>query len=69
MNILVTGANGQLGSEIKDLEANLTDFRFFFMDLPELDILNNGKRETLSRIKFNLRNFSKKNLNIILEDE
>ena len=23
MNILVTGSNGQLGSEIKDLEANL----------------------------------------------
>ena len=57
MNILVTGSNGQLGSEIKDLEAHFTDFKFFFMDLPELDILNNGKRETLSRIKFNLRNF------------
>ena len=28
MNILVTGANGQLGSEIKDLEANLTDLRY-----------------------------------------
>jgi dTDP-4-dehydrorhamnose reductase len=40
MNILVTGSNGQLGSEIKDLEANFTDFRFFFMDLPELDICN-----------------------------
>ena len=54
MNILVTGANGQLGSEIKDLEANLTDFRFFFMDLPELDIFNKGKRKTLYLRKFNL---------------
>ena len=43
MNILVTGSNGQLGSEIRDLEANFTDFRFFFMDLPELDICNSGK--------------------------
>ena len=40
MNILVTGSNGQLGSEIKDLQANFTDFRFFFMDLHELDICN-----------------------------
>ena len=43
MNILVTGSNGQLGSEIKDLEAKFTDFKFFFMDLPELDICNSGK--------------------------
>jgi len=43
MNILVTGSNGQLGSEIKDLEANFTDFRFFFMDLPELDICNSSQ--------------------------
>jgi len=43
MNILVTGSNGQLGSEIKDLEANFTDFKFFFMDLPELDICNSSQ--------------------------
>jgi len=43
MNILVTGSNGQLGSEIKDLEAKYTDFKFFFMDLPELDICNRGQ--------------------------
>ena len=40
MNILVTGSNGQLGSEIKDLAANYKDFRFFFKDLPALDICN-----------------------------
>ena len=40
MNILVTGGNGQLGSELKDLASNYADFRFFFMDLPELDICN-----------------------------
>jgi dTDP-4-dehydrorhamnose reductase len=43
MNILVTGSNGQLGSEIKDLETNFKDFRFFFMDLPELDICNSSQ--------------------------
>jgi dTDP-4-dehydrorhamnose reductase len=40
MNILVTGSNGQLGSEIKDLVTNYKDFNFFFMDLPELNICN-----------------------------
>ena len=40
MNILVTGSNGQLGSEIKDLVTNYKDYNFFFMDLPELNICN-----------------------------
>ena len=40
MNILVTGSNGQLGSEIKNLVANYVSFSFFFMDLPALDICN-----------------------------
>jgi dTDP-4-dehydrorhamnose reductase len=43
MNILITGSDGQLGSEIRDLEANFTKFKFFFMDLPELDICNNSQ--------------------------
>ena len=38
MNILVTGSNGQLGSEIKDLAANYANFSFFFMDLPRLTL-------------------------------
>ena len=38
MNILITGSNGQLGSEIKDLAINYKNFNFFFMDLPELNI-------------------------------
>ena len=53
MNILVTGSNGQLGSEIKDLEANFTDFRFFFMDLPELDICNSNQLNIFIQIAFN----------------
>ena len=40
MNILVTGSNGQLGSEIKDIALNYKNFNFFFKDLPELDICN-----------------------------
>ena len=43
MNILVTGSNGQLGSEIKDIAVNYKDFSFFFMDLPALDICNNNQ--------------------------
>ena len=40
MNILITGANGQLGSEIADLANNFTDLNFIFKDLPDLDICN-----------------------------
>ena len=43
MNILVTGSNGQLGSEIKDVSASYKSFRFFFMDLPALDICNSSE--------------------------
>jgi dTDP-4-dehydrorhamnose reductase len=43
MNILIIGSNGQLGSEIKDLEANFTNFNFFFRDLPDLDICNSNQ--------------------------
>ena len=38
MNILVTGSNGQLGSELKSQASGKQDMRFFFYDLPELDI-------------------------------
>ena len=38
MKILITGANGQLGSEIKDLACNYKNYDCIFMDLPELDI-------------------------------
>ncbi len=39
-NILVTGASGQLGSEIKELSLNYTNFNFFFEDSKSLDITN-----------------------------
>ena len=38
MRILITGSNGQLGSEIKELAANYKKADFIFKDLPELDI-------------------------------
>ena len=43
MNILVTGSNGQLGSEIKDIATSYKNFRFFFTDLPALDICNSNQ--------------------------
>lgn len=38
-NILVTGAHGQLGSEIKKLSSQ-NENRFYFTDQDELDIAN-----------------------------
>ena len=38
MNILITGCNGQLGSELRLLEAGLPDYTFFNTDVEELDI-------------------------------
>ena len=40
MNVLVTGANGQLGSEIKDCQHNFKMLNFFYKDLPDIDICN-----------------------------
>lgn len=39
-NALVTGANGQLGSEIRELAASYPQYHFFFTDVVELDITN-----------------------------
>lgn len=38
--IMITGANGQLGSEIRALAAQYLDLDFIFTDIRELDILN-----------------------------
>ena len=38
MKVLVTGSNGQLGSEIRDLYTSYENIEFVFKDLPELDI-------------------------------
>jgi len=38
MNILITGANGQLGNEIRILSAQYAGYTYFFTDIDELDI-------------------------------
>ena len=38
MNILITGSNGQLGSEFQELAAGYPAFRFFFTDKDDLDV-------------------------------
>ncbi|MBR5688160.1 MAG: dTDP-4-dehydrorhamnose reductase [Prevotella sp.] len=40
MNILITGCNGQLGSEIRQLESQFPQHYFFNTDVEELDITN-----------------------------
>ena len=39
-NILVTGGNGQLGSELKEIVHNYKDYNFLFTDVKDLDITN-----------------------------
>ncbi|MDC1505113.1 dTDP-4-dehydrorhamnose reductase [Winogradskyella sp.] len=39
-NILVTGGNGQLGSELRELAPNYQDYNFLFTDVKDLDITN-----------------------------
>lgn len=46
MKILVTGANGQLGSEIRELSGGYKNYSFTFTDVDELDICNNKALET-----------------------
>lgn len=50
-NILVTGANGQLGSEISSISSDYTDLQFHFTDRDVLDITDKSAVE----------NFCKKN--------
>ena len=38
MNILITGANGQLGNEMRVLSAQYPQYTYFFTDIAELDI-------------------------------
>lgn len=47
-NILVTGANGQLGSEIREISKNY-NYKFIFTDRDELDIT---KREAVKKFVF-----------------
>ncbi|MFH0892805.1 MAG: dTDP-4-dehydrorhamnose reductase [Bacteroidota bacterium] len=39
-NILITGANGQLGRELRDRSSEYKEFNYIFTDIEELDITN-----------------------------
>ena len=39
-NVLITGANGQLGNEMRMLSAEHPEYTYFFTDVEELDICN-----------------------------
>lgn len=55
-NILVTGSNGQVGSEIKELSSNYS-YNFFFTDRSDIDITN----------KDNIKDFCQtNNINVII---
>lgn len=40
MNILVTGANGQLGNSVRKISGNYPQHKFIYTDMPEVDITN-----------------------------
>ena len=42
LNVLVTGSNGQLGSEIRELSGDYPN-NYFFTDKDELDITNENE--------------------------
>ena len=49
MNILVTGSRGQLGSELQEISTRCDNHRFFFYDLPDLDITSPDHVSSLCR--------------------
>ncbi|HCY00030.1 MAG TPA: NAD(P)-dependent oxidoreductase, partial [Bacteroidales bacterium] len=52
INILVIGANGQLGSELKAISAQFNDLHFTFVDIDELDISKQDEvAEFIGRLK------------------
>lgn len=57
MNILVTGKNGQLGSEINSLSEQYPHFNFILTDVDELDITNKEAIQTF---------FSNQNIDLII---
>jgi dTDP-4-dehydrorhamnose reductase len=52
--ILVTGGNGQVGSDLKELSASYPSFRFVFIDIQDLDLLDEkATREFFKKEHFN----------------
>jgi len=54
MKILVTGANGQLGSELRSLSINQKQFQWIFTDVKELDLTNKNLENNISIISPNI---------------
>ena len=55
INILITGANGQLGSEIREIAPNYRDYNFLFTDVDDLDITNHkAVKEFIESNKINV---------------
>ncbi|MAE07979.1 MAG: dTDP-4-dehydrorhamnose reductase [Bacteroidetes bacterium] len=48
-NIVVTGSNGQLGSEIRAIASQFSDYNFIFTDVDELDITKSIEVELFFR--------------------
>ncbi len=48
-NVLITGGNGQLGSELRELSGGYPEHRYFFTDRDELDISDVDAVETFVR--------------------
>jgi len=51
MNVLVTGANGQLGNSIRKISEEYSSNNYFFTDMPEVDITNLALLEGLMKEK------------------
>ena len=55
VNILVTGANGQPGSEIREIAPNYRGYNFLFTDVEDLDITNHKSvKEFIESNKINV---------------
>ncbi len=48
-NVLVTGSNGQLGSEIKEIAGQYNQFNFIFTDIEELDITDKSQLDKIMK--------------------
>ena len=54
-NILITGGNGQLGSELREISLNYPDHNFIFTDVADLDITNHtAVKEFIKLNNFNI---------------
>jgi len=50
-NVLITGSNGQLGSEIRAIASQYKEYNFIFTDIQELDITDKKQIEKIMKSK------------------